>query len=363
MANYSNIPTGLNITSQIPLDKKQFILNESTLADLGVNNNLAFTYYDGLKVFCKQERTLYEWREVQSGEENTGLIPTDFIYPGSIIVDNVVYSNKKYNFFQVINITSDNIADYADLGPQGPAGVNGINADITRTSTTSLTIGNSGSKTLSYTASNNLGWVIGMRLRFSKDINNYIEGVISAVSSTSVTITADYSVGTGTYATWTIGIAGDRGTTGNISSGTLLYEIKQLDIPSASFSAYMAANFDGTGLGIGSMIGFAVCNGNNGTIDRGGRVSIGYHSTNYPTIGALGGATSVSLTEGNIPKLDLTVPVSDAGGGGAPYTNVLASPSGTPDTKTFTNVIGNTTPTPINNMQPYVVTLFIQKIV
>lgn len=101
MADFNNIPLALKITSQIPLDIKRFSKDEETLSYLGVNNNLAFTYYDSLKVFCKAERTTYEWREVQSGEENTGLVSLDFTYPNNLVVSDVVYSNKKYNFFKV----------------------------------------------------------------------------------------------------------------------------------------------------------------------------------------------------------------------------------------------------------------------
>ncbi len=73
--DYSNIPTGLKITTQIPLNVKEFCKDESTLAYLGVDDNLAFTYHDGIEILCLNEKTLYKWREVQSGEENTGLIP------------------------------------------------------------------------------------------------------------------------------------------------------------------------------------------------------------------------------------------------------------------------------------------------
>ena len=99
--DYSNITGGLRIPSQIPLDVKQFSKDEDTLAYLGIDDNLAFTYYDKLKVFCKTEKTTYEWREVQSGEENTGLVPLDFTYPANTITADVDYSNKTYNFFKV----------------------------------------------------------------------------------------------------------------------------------------------------------------------------------------------------------------------------------------------------------------------
>ena len=100
MADKTNIPTGLNITTQIPLDVKKFIQNESLLSNLGQDNNLAFTYYDGIVVKCIDQNTFYEWREVLSGEENTGLLSVDFTYPYNHSAFGINYSNKSFNFFQ-----------------------------------------------------------------------------------------------------------------------------------------------------------------------------------------------------------------------------------------------------------------------
>lgn len=90
----------------------------------------------------------------------------------------------------------------------------GAGATMTRTSTDSLLIAGSGSKTLTYAAALSLGWLVGTRLRFANSGSNYMEGAVTAVSSTSVTITADLAVGSGTFTSWAIGIAGDRGTAG-----------------------------------------------------------------------------------------------------------------------------------------------------
>ena len=98
--DFSNIPTGLKITSQIPLNVKEFCKDEDTLAYLGVDDNLAFTYYDQLEVLCLAEKSIYIWREVQTGEENTGLVPLDFTYPLDLPETyGINYSGKKYNFF------------------------------------------------------------------------------------------------------------------------------------------------------------------------------------------------------------------------------------------------------------------------
>lgn len=94
------------------------------------------------------------------------------------------------------------------------SGENGLNAEMTRPSTTSNAIASSGSKTFGFTTANNLGWYIGTRLRFSHDINNYMEGTVTGVGLNGVTATMDNSLGSGTYNTWNIAIAGDKGING-----------------------------------------------------------------------------------------------------------------------------------------------------
>lgn len=101
--DFNNIPAGLNITTQIPLNIKENVLNEATLAYLGLSNNLAYTYHDQMIVTCLEEGTRYMWREVLIGEENTGLIPLDFTYPSNIVVYGIIYSNRKFNFFKLPN--------------------------------------------------------------------------------------------------------------------------------------------------------------------------------------------------------------------------------------------------------------------
>lgn len=123
MSNTTNIPTGLNVQTQIPLDTIKFIQNESLLSNLGQDNNLAFKYYDGLTIKCIDENTFYIWREVLSGEENTGLLSVDFTYPYNHSAFGINYSNKSFNFFRIkyltesdiVNYTVNNIGDGVDL--------------------------------------------------------------------------------------------------------------------------------------------------------------------------------------------------------------------------------------------------------
>jgi hypothetical protein len=98
----NNIPTGLIVPAQVPLDAKLFSPDEATLGNLGTSSNLAYTYHDSMEVFCIDEKTKWIWREVQLGEENTGLVASDFTYPNGLIVFGIDYSNKVYNFFPVL---------------------------------------------------------------------------------------------------------------------------------------------------------------------------------------------------------------------------------------------------------------------
>ncbi|KAA2244561.1 hypothetical protein F0L74_00875 [Chitinophaga agrisoli] len=68
-------------------------------------------------------------------------------------------------------------------------------------------------------------------------------------------------------------------------------------------AAYMQANFDNTGLGINERAGWAICNGNNGTQNRGGRFAVGYDASkaDYNKTGVVGGQEFVSLSVGQLP--------------------------------------------------------------
>lgn len=113
MSDYSNILTGLKIPSQIPLNFKEYFASEAVLKDLGISNNLAFTYYKGMTVYCALEGTRYEWKEsLGSG----GLLLADFVYPNAIVVNNIDYSNKSYNFYLSEISDTNNTYSVSNLG-------------------------------------------------------------------------------------------------------------------------------------------------------------------------------------------------------------------------------------------------------
>ncbi len=96
-------------------------------------------------------------------------------------------------------------------GPQGPA------PDIDGTSATSLAIG-TGSK--SFTAQAGIAWTVGQRLRAASagGPTNFMEGVVTAYSGTSLTLDVDTRGGTGSYADWNIVIAGEPGQSGAVGA-------------------------------------------------------------------------------------------------------------------------------------------------
>jgi hypothetical protein len=78
----------------------------------------------------------------------------------------------------------------------------------------------------------------------------------------------------------------------SLNVGTLQYEVKTLYVN----QEYIDNNFDETGLGINLMLGYAICNGANGTASVDGLVDVGY-GTNYNVIGGFGGSKDAVVVE------------------------------------------------------------------
>jgi hypothetical protein len=159
--------------------------------------------------------------------------------------------------------------------------------------------------------------------------------------------------------------------------GAQIGDIKEI----ACDNTYITNNFkigttlldEGLGLSTGERYGWAICNGKNGTINKMGRVAIGYDPINY-SIGSVGGTKTHTLlvtempphghkfgplfrndnlADNNMPPRGSNAPVT-----GYAQTNV----TGGVGSGNFENTTINPTTAPHNNMQPYIVTLFIQRI-
>ena len=122
-------------------------------------------------------------------------------------------------------------------------------------------------------------------------------------------------------------------------------------------NAYLTANFDSTGLGIAERLGWAICNGANGTRNMNGKVPLPYGSS-YLTLGATGGEATHTLTTAETPNISVSFTGSnDDNGDDGAY--IITSPNSPNTVHTLTSTGGGGAH---NNMQPYVVTLFIQKL-
>jgi hypothetical protein len=120
--DFANLPLGLKVLTQIPLDVKEYALSESVLSNLLTSNNLAYTFTQGLVVYCVAEKTRWEWREGEVGE--IGLLPVGFTYPNGLITFGIDYSNKIFNFFPF------EVGQEGPQGPIGPQGIQGIQGPV-----------------------------------------------------------------------------------------------------------------------------------------------------------------------------------------------------------------------------------------
>lgn len=129
-------------------------------------------------------------------------------------------------------------------------------------------------------------------------------------------------------------------------AAVLTGDIKEVDCD----NTYLALNFDNTGLGVNERVGWAICNGLNGTKDRNGRTSIAYGS-DYTAIGATDGSKDAVLVAHNHTYSQYVQSGSNSGSGGEAagyFANGSTSTVGSSGTN--------------KNMQPYIVSLFIQKL-
>jgi hypothetical protein len=118
-------------------------------------------------------------------------------------------------------------------GIQGTTGPTGISGPIGATglgyrgltSDTSTTIG-TGSKSFTVSLLNTAtAFVVGTRVRIAYTLNtaNFMEGVVTTFASTNLTVNVDLTGGSGTYALWSISVAGQQGATGPAGSGSSMY--------------------------------------------------------------------------------------------------------------------------------------------
>ena len=161
----------------------------------------------------------------------------------------------------------------------------------------------------------------------------------------------------------------------NLSSGTKIPAVKHREVEHALLDyiqaniaqsgdikrikcdlAYLTANFETNGLGKNLRLGWALCNGNNGTDNLTGRVGIGY-GLGYSTIGAIGGEKEHTLTIDEMPAHTHNAP-ADGGSTNSNGPFFRRESDNTGNLQTSSAGGGQ----PHNNMQPYIVQVYIMKL-
>jgi len=173
----------------------------------------------------------------------------------------------------------------------GTPGVDGApGAGYLATSTSSVAIG-TGSK--SFTTQSGLAYSVGARVRVSdaSTPTNYVEGLCTAYSGTTLTILATVASGSGTIASWDINLAGDVGATG--------------------------------------ATGAAGSNGTNGTNGTNGAAGAGYAATSTSSIAIATGSKSFTTQSGLAYSAGARVRASDSSNGANFVEGLCTSYSGT----------------------------------
>lgn len=132
----------------------------------------------------------------------------------------------------------------------------------------------------------------------------------------------------------------------------LPYEVKQLDCP----QEFLENNFDLTpgptmGLGKNLALGYAICNGNNGTQNRNGRVGLQYDPEQYPNLGDTGGSNDAVVVAHSHTYGQYVQSGSNSGSGGEAAGYFATS---------NTSIVGESGIG--KNRQPFIVSLFIQRV-
>jgi len=143
-----------------------------------------------------------------------------------------------------------------------------------------------------------------------------------------------------------------------LQTSALQFEVKRMSVT----QSYIDDNFDVTGLGINICAGFAICNGQNGTENVDGLVGVGFGAV-QSNIGGFGGFKEQVLTKNQIPLIDVVLPVSDSENSGGTHVYVNASDLEPAGTKLYENAAGKQgVVSAVNNMQPYIVQLYMMKL-
>ncbi len=169
------------------------------------------------------------YQETQTTSTNTLGLFNIIIGQGTVVIgifSNINWGNGNKFIQTEIDITGGNTYSnmgttqlqsvpyslYSLNGTPGPQGLTGAaGAGYIATSVSSNTIG-LGSKT--FVTQSGLAYLANTRVRVSNNSTNYVEGILTSYSDSTLIVNVDRVIGSGTFDVWNIGIAGDVGATG-----------------------------------------------------------------------------------------------------------------------------------------------------
>jgi len=173
-----------------------------------------------------------------------------------------------------------------NTGPTGPTGIGYAGL----TSSTSNTVGTGSLTFTTNLTASQTAFGVGQRVRIAYTVTpaNYVEGIITSFSGTSLVITSDAFGGSGTYTSWNVVAAGNVGATGPTGPAGTGTNISVSDEGTLLTSGVTSFNFVGAGV-----TATAATNAVTVTIPGGGSGSGSYIRT---TITATAGQTSFTAT-------------------------------------------------------------------
>lgn len=212
------------------------------------------------------------------------------------IANGSLSETERYGTISIVDLTSIQ-------GPQGSAGATG--SGYGGTSTSSVAIGSSGTKT--WTTQSGYAYVTGQRVRVAYDASNYIEGTVSSYSGTTFSITADRSVGSGTYTSWTIGAAGDVGATGTAGTAGAAGAAATISVGSTTTGAAgSSASVTNSGSSSAATFNFTIPRGDTGATGPNTGLDYAFNTATSGDPGAgkvlFNSATIASVTQVNISE-------------------------------------------------------------
>ena len=96
--NKKDLTEGFHVGSQTPIDDRLVFADLVALADLGTDNDNAYKYYEGMRVWCLSNDLEYVWKE-----SGSGVLGTSFTYPAGVTAGGINYGGRAFNFVQTVN--------------------------------------------------------------------------------------------------------------------------------------------------------------------------------------------------------------------------------------------------------------------